>query len=148
MFEYFTPFIFVSGLLISIIVVIFTDRFLLKGNYEHSYVIGFGTLLRYGIRLVVEIFLAGIAVIPTIIKGDADVEIVRVETRLKDELLIDILANSITLTPGTVTVDKIGNQLLVLNLNALEPDEDRRALIPLRLEEILLAYEDKIDGKA
>lgn len=104
--------------------------------------------MRYGIRLVVEIFLAGIAVIPTIIKGDADVEIVRVETRLKDELLIDILANSITLTPGTVTVDKIGNQLLVLNLNALEPDEDRRALIPLRLEEILLAYEDKVDGKA
>lgn len=148
LFEYFTPFIFLSGLLIAIIVVLFTDRFLLKGNYEHSYVIGFGTLLSYSIRLIVEIYLAGIAVIPTIIKGDADVEIVRVETKLKDELLIDILANSVTLTPGTVTVDKIGSQLLILNLNAQEPNEERRDLIPLRLEEILLKYENKIDGKA
>lgn len=148
LFEYFTPFILISGLLISIIVVIFTDRFLLKGNYEHSYVIGLGTLMRYGVRLIIEIYVAGIAVIPTIIKGDANVEIVRVETKLEDELLIDILANSITLTPGTVSVDKMGNQLLVLNLNALEPDEDRRALIPLRLEEILLEYEEKVDGKA
>ena len=148
LFEYFTPFIFASGLLIAVLVVLFTDRFLLKGNYEHSYVIGFGTLIRYSIRLIVEIYLAGVAVIPTIIKGDADVEIVRVETKLRDELLIDILANSITLTPGTVSVDKIGKQLLILNLNAQAPDEDRRELIPLRLEKILIEYENKIDGKA
>lgn len=147
LFEYFTPFIFVSGLLVSIMVVLFTDKFLLKGNYEYSYVIGFGTLLRYGIRLIIEIYVAGVAVIPTIIKGDADVEIVRVETKLKDELLIDILANSITLTPGTVSVDKIGNQLLILNLNAQKSGEDRRELIPLRLEQILLDYEGKIDRK-
>lgn len=148
LFEYFTPFIFASGLLIAVLVVLFTDRFLLKGNYEHSYVIGFGTLIRYSIRLIVEIYLAGVAVIPTIIKGDADVEIVRVETKLRDELLIDILANSITLTPGTVSVDKIGKQLLILNLNAQAPDEDRRELIPLRLEKILIEYENKIDRKA
>lgn len=148
LFEYFTPFIFVSGLFVSIMVVLFTDKFLLKGNYEYSYVIGFGTLLRYGIRLIIEIYVAGVAVIPTIIKGDADVEIVRVETKLKDELLIDILANSITLTPGTVSVDKIGNQLLILNLNAQKSGEDRRELIPLRLEQILLDYEGKIDRKA
>lgn len=148
LFEYFTPFIFASGLLIAVLVVLFTDRFLLKGNYEHSYVIGFGTLIRYSIRLIVEIYLAGVAVIPTIIKGDADVEMVRVETKLRDELLIDILANSITLTPGTVSVDKIGKQLLILNLNAQAPDEDRRELIPLRLEKILIEYENKIDGKA
>ena len=148
LFEYFTPFIFASGLLIAVLVVLFTDRFLLKGNYEHSYVIGFGTLIRYSIRLIVEIYLAGVAVIPTIIKGDADVEIVRVETKLRDELLIDILANSITLTPGTVSVDKIGKQLLILNLNAQASDEDRRELIPLRLEKILIEYENKIDGKA
>lgn len=148
LFEYITPFIFISGVIISIIVVLFTDQFLLKGNYEHSYVIGIGTLIRFGFRLIVEIYLAGIGVIPTIISGDANVEIVHVETKLKDELLIDMLANSITLTPGTVSVDKIGNQLLILNLNAQQPGEDRMELIPLRLEKILLDYEEKIDGKA
>lgn len=148
LYEHFTPFILFSGVFISIIVVLFTDRFLLKGNYEYSYVIGFGTLLRYAGRLLVEIYLAGIDVIPTIITGDADVEMVRVETKLRDELLIDILANSITLTPGTVSVEKMGSQLLILNLNAQAPGEDRRELIPLRLEKILLDYEDKVDGKA
>lgn len=148
LFEQFSPFVLVSGVLISMLVVLFTDQFLLKGNYEHSYVIGFGTLIKYIGRLIIEIYLAGIDIIPTIIKGDADVEIVEVETKLTDELLIDILANSITLTPGTVSVEKKGSQLLVLNLNAQESGEDRREILPLRLEKILLDYEEKIDGKA
>lgn len=147
LYENFTIFILISGMFIALFVVLFTDRFLLKGNYEHSYVIGFGTLLKYVGRLVVEIYLAGIGVIKTIIKGNANVEIVHVETKLKDELLIDILANSITLTPGTVSVEKLGSQLLILNLNAQGPGEDRRDLIPLRLEEILLEYEENIEGK-
>jgi multisubunit Na+/H+ antiporter MnhE subunit len=148
LYEHFSLFILISGLLISILVVLFTDQFLLKGNYEYSYVIGYGTLIRYISRLIVEIYRAGIGVIPTIIKGDADVEMVRVETKLTDELLIDILANSITLTPGTVSVEKLGNQLLILNLNAQGPNEERRELLPLRLEKILLDYEAQVDGKA
>lgn len=148
LFENLSLFIVLSGVLISILVVLFTDQFLLKGNYEHSYVIGFGTLIRYVARLMIEIYLAGIDIIPTIIKGNADVEIVEVETKLTDELLIDILANSITLTPGTVSVEKKGSRLLVLNLNAQKPGAKRRELLPLRLEKILFDYEERIDGKA
>lgn len=148
LFESFSIPILISAVIVSVLVVVFTDRFLLKGNYEHSYIIGLGTLFKYGIRLVIEIYLAGIDVIPTIIRGDKDVEIVRTETKLTDELLIDMLANSITLTPGTVSVEKKGNQLLILNLNALQKDEETRAVIPLKLEKILLDYEEKIEGKA
>lgn len=148
LYEQITPFVLITGVLSSVLVVLFTDQFLLKGNYEHSYLIGLGTLIRYAIRLVIEIYLAGWDIIPIIIKGDEEVEIVEVETKLTDELLIDILANSITLTPGTVSVEKEGRQLYILNLNAQLPGEDRRELIPLRLEKILLDYEEKIDGKA
>lgn len=148
LFEQFSLLTLLSAILVSILVVLFTDRFLLRGNYEHSYVIGFGTSLKYIFRLMVEIYLAGIDVIPTIIKGDADVEIVQAETNLTDELLIDLLANSITLTPGTVTVEKKGSKLLVLNLNALSKDEDERTVIPQKIEKIFLDYEDKIEGKA
>jgi multisubunit Na+/H+ antiporter MnhE subunit len=148
LFESFSIPILISAVFVSILVVIFTDRFLLKGNYEHSYIIGLGTLFKYTVRLVIEIYLAGIGVIPTIIRGNEEVEIVRTETKLTDELLIDILANSITLTPGTVTIEKKGNQLLVLNLNALEKEENTRAVIPLKLEKILLDYEEKTEGKA
>lgn len=148
LYEKFSFIILFSGVFIAMFVVFFTDKFLLKGNYERSYVIGFTTLLKYIVRLVIEIYLAGIGVIPTIIKGDADVEIVHVKTKLKDELLIDVLANSITLTPGTVTVDKLGSQLVILNLNAQGPDDNRRDLIPLRLEDILLKYEESIQNVA
>lgn len=148
LYEEITPFVLLIGVLSSVLVVLFTDQFLLKGNYEHSYLIGLGTLIRYAGRLVIEIYLAGWDIIPTVIKGDEEVEIVEVQTKLTDELLIDILANSITLTPGTVSVEKKGRLLYILNLNAQLPGEDRRELIPLRLEEILLDYENKIEGKA
>lgn len=148
LYEEFTPFVVITGVLSAVIVVLFTDQFLLKGNYEHSYLIGIGTFIRYAFRLVIEIYLAGWDIIPTIIKGDEDVEIVEVETQLTDELLIDILANSITLTPGTVSVEKEGQRIFILNLKAQLPGEDRRELIPLRLEQILLEYEEKIEGKA
>ncbi len=148
LFEEFTVFIALSGVLMSVLVVIFTDRFLLKGNYEHSYMIGLGTLVKYTLRLFIEIYIAGMDVIPSIITGDADVQIITCETKLQDELLIDLLANSITLTPGTVTVEKTGSTLLVLALNAPALDEDPRAVIPLRLEDILLRYEETLDGKA
>jgi len=148
LFEQFSVLTFLVGLLMAILVVLFTDRFLLKGNYEHSYMIGLGTLIKYGFRLLYEIIVAGIVVIPNIITGKADVQIINCETKLTDELLIDILANSITLTPGTVTVEKSGSHLRVLALNAPAKDEDAREVIPLYLEGMLLRYEEKIDGKA
>lgn len=148
LFEQFTFFVLLTGIIMSIFVVLFTDRFLLMGNYEHSYVIGLGTTIKYGFRLIIEIYLAGIDIIPTIILGNENVEIVQTETKLTDELLIDMLANSITLTPGTVSVEKKGSKLLILNLKALDKGEDGRALIPLKLEKILLDYENKIEGKA
>jgi len=148
LFEQFSLAMLLFSVVISILVDLFTDRFLLRGNYEHSYVIGTWTSIKYIFRLIIEIYLAGIDVIPTIIKGDAHAEIVRTETKLTDELLIDLLANSITLTPGTVTVEKRGSELLVLNLNALAEDEDGRAVIPEKIEKIFLDYEAKIEGKA
>jgi len=148
LFEQFSLSMLLFAIFISIVVVMYTDRFLLRGNYEHSYVIGFGTAARFIFRLIIEIYVAGIEVIPTIIKGDAEVEIVKTETKLTDELLIDILANSITLTPGTVTVQKTGSTLLILNLNALEENEDKRAVIPQKIEKIFLDYEEELEGKA
>lgn len=148
LFEHLSVWTVLVGLLLAVLVVLFTDRFLLKGNYEHSYMIGLGTLAVYGLRLLYEILIAGIEVIPNIITGKADVQIISCETKLTDELLIDILANSITLTPGTVTVDKKGSKLQVLALNAPSEDEDPRDVIPLKLEEILLRYEEKVEGKA
>lgn len=146
LFEGISVGIVLSGVVLSILVVLFTDRFLLKGNYEHAYMIPIGTLLKYIFQLIYEIYLAGIDVIPAILTGKAKIEIITCQTTLKNELLIDILANSITLTPGTVTVEKKGRMLKVLALNPPAEDGDPREVIPIRLENTLLHYEKKADG--
>lgn len=138
LFEEFNWLVLLSGIIVTILVIIFTDRFLLRGNYERSYIIGLGTLAKYGVLLVIEIFKAGFGVIPTILTGDADVQTVTYHTPLEDELLIDILANSITLTPGTVTIDKKGKKLLILSISGVETT---REAIPTVLEDVLLDYE-------
>lgn len=148
LFEQVSIFVVVTGLIASFLVTEFTDRFLLKGNYEHSYVIGLGTLVKYVIRLIWEIFVAGIQVIPAILTGKTDVYVVTVPTKLKDELLVDLLANAVTLTPGSVTLDKKGSDLQVLCLNPEFDEEGKADLLPTVIEDILLAYEDKIEGKA
>lgn len=148
LFEQISLFVIITGLVASFLVTEFTDRFLLKENYEHSYVIGFGTLIKYVGRLIYEIYVAGFSVIPAIFTGKADVQIIRVKTKLQDELLIDLVANAITLTPGSVTLNKKGRNLYVLALNPDIPEDGEPDLIPEVIENILYDYENKIDGKA
>ena len=75
-------------------------------------------------------------------------QIIRVKTKLQDELLIDLVANAITLTPGSVTLNKKGRNLYVLALNPDIPEDGEPELIPEVIENILYDYENKIDGKA
>ena len=148
LFEEISLFVILTGVVAAFLVTEFTDYFLLKENYEHSYVIGLGTLIKYVGRLLYEIYVAGISVIPSIFTGKADVQIIRTKTKLTDELLIDLVANAITLTPGSVTVNKKGRNLYVLALNLDIPEEGKPELIPVVIEDILYDYENKIDGKA
>ena len=66
----------------------------------------------YVIILVIEIIKANIAVIHMIVTQREVVEpvIVRFRTRLRTETARVILANSITLTPGTITVSLEGDE--------------------------------------
>lgn len=143
LFEEITPFVIITGILMPILVVVFTDQFLLLGTYDEEYMIGLWSMTKYIVMLVYEIFVAGMGVIPNIISGESDVKYVTCETKLDDDFLIDILANSVTLTPGTVTAEKHGKTLRILALDAPELDEDPREALPLRLEAILLKYEAK-----
>ncbi len=52
--------------------------------------------------------------IPVILTGKADPKIIEISTSLESDFLISVLANSITLTPGTITVDVRGQKLWVL----------------------------------
>lgn len=72
-------------------------------------------LLFYWAWLVKEIFKANWPVIKACVRADLDINpaLVKVKTRCESDLAKTIFANSITLTPGTVTIEVEGDKLLV-----------------------------------
>ena len=90
----------------------FMDYSLEKERRLYKLLPGFFQYLYY---LVKEITLANIAVSRLILTRKETMEpvLVHVHTDLKSETARVILANSITLTPGTITVSLTGDRLLV-----------------------------------
>ena len=74
-----------------------------------------GYFFRYILILIREIFKANMAVIHLILPDREEVEPVMssFHTDLKTDMAKAILANSITLTPGTITVSMEENELVV-----------------------------------
>jgi len=65
--------------------------------------------------------------------------IVVIKTRLKSDIAKLILANSITLTPGTFTLDIIGDELLIHWINVKTEDIDEAtSMIGQRFEKYLM----------
>lgn len=104
-----------SGLFFSIIAIFFSNQYLLKSDYLDSYRIKSSVLFNYGWYLFLQIYSSGLSAILKIIKGDDAVKIIDYKTCISDDLGISLLANAITLTPGTVTIDKEGRHLKILS---------------------------------
>jgi multicomponent Na+:H+ antiporter subunit E len=74
------------------------------------------TMVLYLLRLIYEIYKSSFLQILRIIKKDNNPVIVKVELEVTNPFLVTIIANSITLTPGTITVDVEDNTLYVLSI--------------------------------
>jgi len=68
--------------------------------------------------LLFKIYIASFKMVINLIKGNINPRIVHFRTKLKSDLAKVILANSITLTPGTVTLDLDEDHLVVHWLDA------------------------------
>ncbi|MCK4420291.1 Na+/H+ antiporter subunit E, partial [candidate division WOR-3 bacterium] len=55
--------------------------------------------------------------------------IVRVKTSLKSEMARTMLANSITLTPGTLSVDMVGDNYYIHWINIFTDDPEKQRLL-------------------
>lgn len=117
LFEEISLKIIISGILISVVALLFTEKMLVGGSFYKEYPINIFWLIKYGLFLVIEIYKAGFITIYKTITGKINPGTVDIKTNLKDDYSISILANSITLTPGTVTLNKNGNHLKVLWLD-------------------------------
>jgi multicomponent Na+:H+ antiporter subunit E len=72
-------------------------------------------ILAYWCWLMVEIFKANWPVIKACLGANLDINpaLVKVKTRCESDLAKTIFANSITLTPGTVTIEVEGDKMLI-----------------------------------
>ena len=117
--------IVLSGPAVAVVVLYFTNRLVLKDDYHSYYHIRPLVLLKYCVVLVKQIYVAGFHAMAKIITKRVNVNIVEFDTRLKDDFHISLLANSITLTPGTVTMDKKGQRLQVIWIDAHTLDSEQ-----------------------
>ena len=117
LFERTDMFILISAPLISMLVILYSERFLLHDSYYDLFYFNVFKSLKYFMYLLVDIYCSGVSIIPTIIKKNDHPVFVEIYTDLESNLELLVLCNSITLTPGTITVDLEGHRLLVLWMN-------------------------------
>ena len=98
----------VAGVIVSIAVAFFCKKFFFneKKNVKHFIVEDF-MLVAYIVVLIVEIIKANIAVLTIMLSPKIEIEpyFCTFTTDLKNPIHRILLANSITLTPGTITVE-------------------------------------------
>lgn len=131
----------VFGLVIAAVVYAFTCKFMGWSPAKDRFFVRKGfLLLQYAGLLIWEIVKANMAMIRMTVAPDTEPDpvIVRIRTRLKSRTARVILANSITLTPGTITVSLEKDELLVHCLDrsfseGLDDSSFEKAL--LRIEE-------------
>lgn len=114
--------IIIAGALISFMLDMFVKKILkinLTGATFFNVLKLFPDALFYVIVLVIEIIKANLLITKLVLAPQIEVEpcLVRFNTPLKTQAARVALANSITLTPGTITVSLEGNEFLVHALN-------------------------------
>jgi len=98
------------GVGVALLCMYFSSKFLPSREDKD---VRFSKLLTYPLFLIGQIYAAGISVIKILIKGPV-VDIVTVKTNLKSEALRVLLADSITLTPGSILLDLRNKDITLL----------------------------------
>ena len=128
----------VVGALIGLAAMVGTDRYVLRADYQQAYPFGLVAGIRYVISLIVQIYVAGVQALYKVLTGTLHVGIVDVHTSLEHDFHVALLANSITLTPGTVTLDREGNTLKVIWIDCVTTDpEEAGPLIKQNFEQLI-----------
>lgn len=106
----------VFGLVFAAVAYAFTWKYMgLSPKVDVSLMMRIPSALRYGMTLLLEIVKANLTVSRIIFSGSEEVrpQLVQFDVDLKKNRHLVALANSITLTPGTITVDLHDNHFLV-----------------------------------
>jgi len=108
----------VSGAVISIACVFISTKMLPVQKIKN---VKISRLILYLFYLFGQIYLSAFKVIKFIFTG-ADVDIINVKTKISNSFLQTILASSITLPPGTISLELKDNVITVLRLKSRTKD--------------------------
>ena len=138
LFETTSAVILISAPFVSVASILLSEKYLLKESYYNLYPFNVLRLMRFTFFLFFEIFKSGLSIIPSILSGKSNPTFVEICTELDRNMDLIVLSNSITLTPGTITVDLEGQRLVVLWMNPLSDNTTKAgALIKGKLENII-----------
>lgn len=130
----------ICGLLVCLVISLLGAHLYSKLGFPSLSAKMFLFSLVYVIVLLWEIVRANLDVAYRVIHPKMPIRpgIVVIRTRLKSDIAKMILANSITLTPGTFTLDVIGDELLIHWINVKSEDTDEATkMIGQRFERYL-----------
>jgi multicomponent Na+:H+ antiporter subunit E len=122
----------IAGVALSLLVAVIGRNFLCKNrNYRLANPFRWAVLAVYAVvPFFIEMAKANLDVAYRVITGRIRPGIVRIQPGLKSDLAVLLLANSITLTPGTLTVgvDEATNDLYVHMIN-ITPGVEKQAVV-------------------
>lgn len=145
----FTLEIFLVGLAVSGLIYLFMWKFLswsIRKDLMIFRFVWFG--ISYSITLIIEIIKASFATIAISFNSRVDVSpvLVKFDTDIENTFLKVILANSITLTPGTITVSLMDNHYTVHALDetfAIDIDESVFVEKLRKADALIKAFKEK-----
>ena len=133
--EDFSPKSLAIGLFFSTLTIFIVHLVFSNNDDVKNYRIPPRLLLWYMLVLIFQIVKSGLSVAKAVITDTTDPQVVNIRTSVHNHWFQCLIANSITLTPGTVTIDKTDHDLQVLWLCPTTDDPKEQA------EEILGAFE-------
>ncbi|MFW6368938.1 MAG: Na+/H+ antiporter subunit E [Spirochaetota bacterium] len=122
--ESFEPVIVAAGVLFAATALIITNTLLLRGVYEQRYRLRFVSAVRYVLVTIVEVFKSGVSAIVLTLQGRIDPCVIEITTDGSYPLRAILIANAITLTPGTVTIDYSEGNLKVIWIHCATNDPE------------------------
>ena len=136
--ETFNPFFIIAGMAVGIVSLYFSEKYLpLKSIND----VAFAHLISYPFYLIGQIYMGGLYVTKVIFAG-ARSDVVTIKTSLQAETLRVIMADTITLTPGSILLDLEDDNITVVWLR-MKSDPDPE-LVPNKEELLKGSMEAKL----
>lgn len=110
----FAPLTIMAGFILSSIAILMSCRIHGGEPFMHRLHISLFGFIKFFLLLIGHIYLSTFHMVRMILSSRIDLRLVHINTTLKHDWSIFFLANAITLTPGTVTVNRHDHNLLVL----------------------------------